>query len=365
MNIAIRVDASAAIGTGHARRMAALSKALHRAGAGVTVVHRDLGIDVRPYFADSLSSFVVLPAPARPSTGDLSAPHGQWAGVSQEEDAIDTVEALQQRPPDWVVVDHYSFAADWHDMVRGRLGSRLAVIDDLADRPLSADLVIDHNFHPDHEAKYALVNRRSCPLLAGPRYAMLDEIYGSAPRYRFEPDVQSIGIFMGGVDAIAASGIALDAIDRAGIGCSVEVVSTHANPHLEDLARRISAAERHVLTLDLPDLAGFYARHDLQIGAGGGALWERMCIGAPTLAAICAANQRESIPYLADMGAVHMVDAMVKKEAAVDAIERALRRLIERPAERLSLHRRGIEMVDGKGTKRIAGRMLAVQKGDG
>jgi len=359
MKIAIRVDGSAAIGTGHAKRMAALGKALNRAGASITVVQRDLGIELRPYFSGCPSANLLLPAPAGSFTADPSdAPHANWAGVSQQDDAIDTIEALRAEQPDWVVVDHYAFGADWHDRIRAQLGCRVAVIDDLADRPLSADLIVDHNFHPSHDAKYASVNRRAGVLLAGPHYAMLDDIYRSAPRYSFEPIVRSIGIFMGGVDALGASAIALDAIAEAAIACPVEVISTRANPRLEALAARVSAIEGCALTLDLPDLAAFYARHDLQIGAGGGALWERFCIGAPTLAAICAENQRESIPYLAGLGLVHMVDAMVEREAAVAAMANAMRDLVDRPDERLALHRRGMEMVDGLGAGRIAAHML-------
>ncbi len=43
--IAIRADASAAIGTGHVRRMLSLAKALTDAGAEVVFVTRDLGMD--------------------------------------------------------------------------------------------------------------------------------------------------------------------------------------------------------------------------------------------------------------------------------------------------------------------------------
>ena len=76
-------------------------------------------------------------------------------------------------------------------------------------------------------------------------------------------------------------------------------------PALERPARQACAAiAGTTLTLDEPDLAAFFARHDLQIGAGGGATWERCCIGAPTIAIVVAANQSAVVPALDRLGAL-------------------------------------------------------------
>lgn len=72
-----------------------------------------------------------------------------------------------------MVLDHYAFDAVWHNAIRAELGSRIAVIDDLADRMLSADLIVDHNFAPDHRVKYEGRAARESILLGGPRYALL------------------------------------------------------------------------------------------------------------------------------------------------------------------------------------------------
>lgn len=364
MKVAVRVDASRVIGTGHVRRMVSLGMALERAGAEVRFLWRDLGLDVGAMLPGPAWSLPSLPAPDDRKPLQAVGLHETWGGVSAAIDASQTIKHLAAFAPDWIVIDHYAFGLSWHKAVRGGTSARLAVIDDLADRPISADLIVDHNFHPSHEDKFADVNLAHARLLAGPAYAMLDDVYAEAPRYRFNAGIRSLGIFMGGVDAPNMSGIALAAIDRAGLDCAVEVATTRANPNLETLRQAIAHRPKTSLSMDLPDLAGFFARHDLQIGAGGGALWERFCIGAPTLAVICAENQRESVPYLAEIGAVRMADGLLPRSDAIDALASALSTLAAAPEQREAMSRLGQEMVDGRGTRRIAAVMQELGRGE-
>lgn len=208
-----------------------------------------------------------------------------WAGVSQTQDAADTARTLADWHPDTVVVDHYAFDARWHRAVRNALGCRLLVIDDTADRALDADALLDHNWAPDHRTKYAGRLQRKPLWLCGPRFALLAGAYRGAGRYRFHDAVRSIGVFMGGTDPGGISARVLASCRVAGFTGPVEVVSASANPHLAGLRQACANDGHATLTLDQPDLATFFARHDLQVGAGGSASWERCCIGAPTSAA--------------------------------------------------------------------------------
>lgn len=272
--------------------------------------------------------------------------HAGWAGVPQAQDALDTAQTLKDWSPDWVVVDHYAFDAHWHKAIRDALRCRLLVIDDTADRMLDADALLDHNWAPDHRAKYAGHLQREPLWLCGPRFALLARAYRGAARYRFHDAVRSIGIFMGGTDPGGVSARVLTACRSAGFTGPVEVVSTSANPHLTGLREACQRDGQATLTLDQPDLAAFFARHDLQIGAGGGATWERCCIGAPTVALALVANQSAVVPGLAALGAVRAAD-----EATLPDV---LRELIANPAARQSLAERAAALVDGRGTQRVA-----------
>ena len=72
-----------------------------------------------------------------------------------------------------VVGDHYGLGADWFAGMRGRVpGAALMAIDDLADRPLPVDLVLNQNLGASAEA-YASLVPPGARILAGPAYALL------------------------------------------------------------------------------------------------------------------------------------------------------------------------------------------------
>jgi len=364
MRIAIRVDASREIGTGHLRRCLSIAEALTALGAEVRFVIRRL--DEVAQAASGASPFPVdwLPAPdGDQATVEADAwSHLHWAGIDPSADAAQTVEALLAWSPALVIVDHYAFDARWHDQVREGLGCRMMAIDDLGDRALAVDVLLDANL-ADHAQKYAGRLAARTHVLGGPRFATLGDVYKSQPPCAFSPIVRSIGVFMGGTDPGGASALALLACREAGFAGPMEVVSTSANPHLPDLRTACEADGGVTLTLDLPDLAAFYARHDLQIGGGGTANYERCRMGAPGVAITLAANQLAVVPRLAERGALRAA----RLEGGPDwpglenapRLADAVRALIADPDARRQLSEKGRALVDGRGSERIALCLLA------
>lgn len=363
MRVGFRVDASLAIGTGHLRRCMSLASALRDKGSDVRFVVRRHDTVGEIAFGSQAFSVTWLELPM--STGragvapTAAIPHEHWAGVDWRDDAAETAGALADFQPDWLVVDHYSFDARWHDQVRLELGCKVAAIDDLADRSLSVDILVDANFAEDHAEKYVGRITRKCRLLGGPRFALLSAEYRTAARYHFHPDVRSIGVFMGGTDP---SGISADVLrtcrEEVGFGGSIEVVSTSANPHLDALRETCAASGDTMLSLDLPNLSAFYARHDLQIGAGGTATYERCCVGAPTIALAVAPNQLAVVPVLAAAGilrAARIPGATDQDNpGAVPILGSVVRDLIAHPEARRTLSKGGMNMVDARGADRVA-----------
>lgn len=358
MKLAFRVDASAEIGTGHLRRCLSLAHALRMVGATPAFVFRDLGSPVADLVrAEGFESRPLPPPPASATQDEGDAvPHAAWSPASNSVDAHQTVERLEAWRPDWIVIDHYSFDARWHRQAAAALACRIAVIDDLGDRALQANVLIDHNFSLDHARKYEGRLAAGTPMLVGPQHALLGPAYSEAPRHVVKDEVSSIGIFMGGADQAGYSRMALQACrETLGLDCDIEIVSTSANPGLERLRDAVAASPRTRLTLDLPDLAAFFARHDLHIGAGGGATWERCCIGAPTLALIAADNQRMVLKPLEGMGVLLTVDSQPPNQAAVAA---GTRSLLGDARARRAMSERARRLVDGRGAFRVAEHLI-------
>jgi UDP-2,4-diacetamido-2,4,6-trideoxy-beta-L-altropyranose hydrolase len=365
MEVALRVDASATIGLGHLQRCLALAHALRALAVGTVFVTRDLGLDSAARIAAEGFAVRVLPAPLPgmdPSELGALPPHAAWAGVPVLQDAAETVAALRTgrgSMPDWVVVDHYALDGVWHSAVAKASGTRLAVIDDLADRSLQADLVIDQNLaDPDVRTKYRTHVDPGTALLGGPRYALLGPTYADAPRCSLHDTVRSIGVFLGGTDPAGLSELVLRACrENAGFAGAVELVTTRANPRHAALRALAERWPHTTVLLDLHDLAEFFARHDLQVGAGGGATWERCCVGAPTLALVAAANQLAVIPQLVHQGAVAALPPGVVPTA--EAVGRELLKLLADAPRRRALGERARTLVDGLGARRVALRLAA------
>ncbi len=357
VKIAVRVDASVQMGLGHLTRCLALAAALRTAGAEVLFVTRDLGLDAAARIRAQGFDVSGLPAPDVHSGAMVwdGPAHAHWAQVPFELDASQTTDAVAFFQPQWCVVDSYSFDARWHRTVAAATGAKVCVIDDLADRPLQAHLLVDHNLAADHRVKYASVGAGVQRQLCGPRFALLAPAYEHAAGYNFQPQVRSMGIFMGGTDPGRLSELVLRACrQEAQFDGLIQIVATRAHPCVAALQAACERAGHTELLLDLPDLADFFSRHDLHIGAGGGALWERCCMGAPTLALVCAQNQEQSIGALSAAGVVASV-----AQNTVQDIGQAARRLIDHPHERHLLHERALALVDGRGAQRVALALMA------
>lgn len=341
MTVAFRVDASAAIGVGHLKRCLALAAALHSLGHRSLFVMRDSG----------------SPALA----GVEAAGHGllRLPGDGGDDAAL-SVAALRGQGCRRVVVDHYGLDAHWHRQLRQALGAPVAAIDDLADRDLDVDLLIDHNLAADHRAKYGRHLPAQARLLGGPRHALLGPAYAAAPRAALQAPVRSVGVFLGGTDPGGHSLHVVQALrEQAGFSGAIEVVTTSANPRHAELAASLAHWPGTTLALDLPDLAAFFARHGLQVGAGGGASWERCCIGAPSLLLELADNQRAVIPQLVALGAAAALPPGVLPDAA--AIGAALRPLLADAGLRQRLAASAQALVDGHGALRVAAALCAAQ----
>lgn len=354
MNIAVRVDASERIGTGHFMRCLTLADALKERGSQIRFICRQLP----EHFIEMLAAkgygyFPLTSIPDRAAADDLF--HSSWLGTSQYADAQDTLRALSDRSWHWLIVDHYALDSRWESIVHQNVhpkAPKILVIDDLADRKHDCDVLLDQNFYLDIESRYTGKVAAHCRLLLGPRYALLREEFrlvrkSTCPR---TGPVKRILIFFGGIDRNNHTGTAMAAIAQLNIpGLEVDVVIGVQHPCRQQIERECVryGFHCHVQTMRMAELM---AKADLAIGAGGSASWERCCLGLPALAIRTADNQDKLI---ADSMASGLVYAPDMEENIDTLLPVHIKILQEYDYLRYVLSCNGMETVDGLGAMRV------------
>jgi UDP-2,4-diacetamido-2,4,6-trideoxy-beta-L-altropyranose hydrolase len=308
-DIAFRTDASLEIGTGHVMRCLTLARGLREAGATCRFITRALPGHLGPRIRAEGFDLTLLPPPNGPAPQAPPA-HACFAGVEWARDAAETRAALDPAPG-WLVMDHYAFDASWQEAALPR-GTRLMVIDDLADRRHRCDLLLDQNLGRNARDYDGLV-RDGCTRLIGPQFALLRPEFAErrarALVARGGRGLRHLLITMGGMDPQDATSGILAALKAAPLprDMRITVIMGGKAPALGRV-RKLAADMPWPteVAVDVSDMAVRMEAADLAIGAGGSTTWERCALGLPSIIVQIAENQ------------AGIARAMVKAGAALD-----------------------------------------------
>ena len=293
--------------------------------------------------------------------------YNAWLGCSREQDASQCIQLLAQnkiQSADWLVVDHYGLDSTWENQLKSALTNnsirpKLLAIDDIADRPHEADLLLDQNYFGSRaQQRYEGLVTNQCRQLLGPHYSLL------APEYAKLHDlvptrtqIKRVLIFFGGVDIDNLTARSLNALTSPELNSlAVDVVVGRQSPHRVEVEKL--AAKRPLTTLhwQLPSLAGLIARADLAIGASGTTTWERICLRLPSLVIAIASNQLPFAESLDKAGYIKLLGDPIN--TSVDKIRDALLEITAKPMSNIDLG----NLTDGWGAERIAIAMIGLNK---
>lgn len=350
--VAIRVDASIQMGSGHVMRCLTLANALREKGAEITFICREHPGHLFGQVEASPHRLLRLPPAVSPSEGGLD--HAHWLGTTQEQDAQQTVAALKSLGQiDWLIVDHYALDVEWEGVMR-TYAEHIMVIDDLADRLHDCDILLDQNYCCDMEVRYEKLAPAHCKKLLGPKYALLrSEFKEARANLKVRGDsVKRIFVFFGGSDPTNETGKTLRAIqqlDRTDFAIDVVVGAT--NPHQEDIAGLCAQLPEAKLYRQISNIADAMAKADLAVGAGGGTMWERCCLGLPAIVMSIANNQQSGCEAMARLGAILYLGEA--KSVGIELLESALRVALSSSGLLASMSETGISFVDGQGVERV------------
>jgi|HubBroStandDraft_6_1064221.scaffolds.fasta_scaffold157942_1 UDP-2,4-diacetamido-2,4,6-trideoxy-beta-L-altropyranose hydrolase len=332
--ILIRADASIAVGTGHVMRCLALAQEWrHKGGSAV--------------FAMSQVTPAVKELLQRESVGVVQV----TAELGSADDAREAVAFARENEAFWVVVDGYSFGAEYQEALKVA-GLKVLFIDDNGHAaPYSADLVLNQNAYADE----ALYPRRdaSTRLLLGPRFALLRHEFVEWRGWEREiPTVaRRVLVTMGGSDPDNLTQKVVEAILPEG-DFEITIIAGGSNPHLAEL-RQLVSNSGHALRLlenasNMPELM---ANADVAVAGAGTTTWEMCFLGLPALLIVLADNQQGVADELRKQGIV--VHLGRGSDLARSILATQLRSLAGSPAVRREMSQHGRALVDGRGAERV------------
>jgi spore coat polysaccharide biosynthesis predicted glycosyltransferase SpsG len=249
--------------------------------------------------------------------------------------------------PDAIIVDTYLLGAAWQRSVRDA-GVRVIAFDDLADRRVDADIVVNAaGEQSDYQA-----------LAPGARHLLgLEYAIAAAPPAE-PPDFHAHGAMLVSFGASDSGDLtsqviaALEAQSSADKRFRVWVQLGEAAPHRNRVLERVKTLPwmQLIKPTDLVDAKG--RAIVIAIGASGVSLYERMRDGIPSVVVPLAANQRRIASAAASTGA-----AMVASGPG-EAVAIAMR-MLESPQLLKSMSSAGRNAVDGLGAQRVADTILS------
>lgn len=318
MKVVIRADASLQIGSGHVMRCLTLADALRAEGAECHFICREHPGHLLDFIRGKGFSAYCLNQTKVPVIDDSQAvgvgqpAHAHWLGATQRQDAEACTAILETLKPDWLIVDHYALDANWEELLKGHF-TKLLVIDDLADRSHTCDLLLDQNLGHTQQDYVRLVPS-DCQLLIGAQYALLRpeflRLRTLSLKRRLSPQLAHIMITMGGVDQQNATGAVLQALKSCLLpaNCTISVIMGLKAPCIAEVIKTASnmpwSTEVH---LNVTDMGERMTSADLVIGAAGGSSWERCCLGVPTILVISADNQKSGASALQQSGSAVVI----------------------------------------------------------
>lgn len=281
-----------------------------------------------------------------------------WPEKSQVADAKETIKIIASINIDWLVVDHYCIGGYWEEAVR-KYANKIMVIDDLANRTHSCDLLLDQDVSYDMLTRYDQLVEKECHVICGPKYALLRPEFSELRRVSLEkkldPVRENLLIFMGGGNLSKKLESISFLFGESNLGWrNVNIVTYDKIPEILNIKQfnKFSNLKWHHKTTEMAQLL---AEADLALTSGGGITWEKCCLGVPSLVVVTAQNQLNNANMLNEIGAQIMLGKIDKVQ--LTEIASNLKNITNESLVKMTLISK--ELCDGLGADRVVKMMLA------
>lgn len=335
MKLVIRADASIKTGTGHAMRCLALAQSWNNQGGETIFLMVGDSYNLKTRFQSEGIQVVYLPVE-----------------VGGDEDAQQTADIAKKVVASWVVVDGYCFDFKYQKSLKN-YGLNVLFVDDYGHTNYYyADLILNQNISANQDL---YVNRESyTKLLLGTKYTLLRKEFWQRQNWQrlFNSITSKILVTLGGSDPDNVTLKVIQALLLVSNNLEVIVVVGGSNPHYEELLSVVTKSNSVIsLQQNVNNMPELMAWADLAIAAGGSTNWELAFMGLPSIVITIADNQKAIAAELDRQGVI--INLGWHQDVTVEQIGFVLRELISDRPKRETMSKKGRELVDGNGAKRV------------
>jgi UDP-2,4-diacetamido-2,4,6-trideoxy-beta-L-altropyranose hydrolase len=342
--LVFRADASPQIGIGHVMRCLALAQAWNSQSGKTTFVMTGQSSALEARLRSEEINIVYLSAKA-----------------ASNEDAQQTANIAQKLAVSWAVVDGYHFGSEYQKRLKS-YGLNVLLVDDYGhSEHYYADFILNQNISANADL---YINRESYThLLLGTKYTLLRQEFLLWRDWRREiaPIASKILITLGGSDPDNVTLKVIQALERLNRNnLEVIVVIGGSNPHYQVLQKEIADSSLAIsLQRNVSNMPELMAWADLTIAAGGSTNWELAFMGLPSLVITIADNQKAIAAELNRQGVI--LNLGWHQDLTLEHISMALQKMISDRPKRQIMSKKGRELIDGIGSKRVIDAIMNIK----
>lgn len=349
MNLFIRADTGAAIGTGYIMRALALAQAWKRSGGDVTFACGQLPRSLIKQIESENFNFHQV----KNDNCDIG-------------DAQEAFEIASNPQADWIVLAGARFD-EAYQATLSNSQAKLLVVDDFGDAShRHADLVLNQNLNVDTN-QHAKSDHNK--VLSGHKYVLLGNEFENSEPKRIVAEARRILVTFGSLDPdnwTLKSLQVLSDLNRKRL--VVDCVVGACYPHLAELEIFKKTANMSLrIHRNVDRMSSLLSRTDLAITAADITCYELARSGVPSIVRAINQNQAVVSQTMSDLGVVISIDKEINHDTSLriqpgsddSRLRSAIRSLINDADRRQTMSDRGRHLVDGMGADRIARRMMA------
>ncbi len=221
----------------------------------------------------------------------------------------------------------------------------------------TADIILNQNINAE-ELSYSC--EPETQLLLGTDYVLLRDEFLAYQNWRRKiPEVaKKILVTMGGSDPYNVTVKVLEALNLVDVTeLEIKVVIGTSNPHFNALKKAVKNTKHNMeLLQNIFNISELMAWADMAVSSCGITSWELAFMGLPAILIITASNQQWIAAGLNRFGAAANLGWY--SDISTKLINNQLNELLLKKGIRSNMNRKGIQLVDELGAKRLIDKMI-------